>query len=353
MEIKATRKHQPLRVGPINRILLAMIKIAVIGLGPIGLACAKAVQRDQSLRLTGLIDIDPAKLGKRLVELDPDAEADDVGIVLDIDDMQEKPDVAILCTTSYFDRLAPTLRQCMRLGIDVSSSCEEMAWPWLKHPHLSDVINGEAQKAGVTLVGTGVNPGFVMDLLPVVLSSMVSGVKKVNVTRVVDALTRRLPLQRKIGSTMTPEHFKKLADDNKIGHMGIGESVVMLAQGLGRHPMQSDIKITLDPVIAEREIECTVGTVLPGQVCGMHNTGSYIGGGIEIQLDLTMALASPNPRDEIEIVGDRTILTLIPGSTPGDTATVAALVNVARKLPAAAPGLKTMLDLGACGCCAV
>ncbi len=327
-----------------------MIKIAVIGMGPIGIAAAKMLQRDQGFALTGLVDIDSAKRGKRLIELDPQADADDVAVVSDIDDLKDKPDVAILSTASYFDRIAPTLRQLMRHGIHVSSSCEEMAWPWFRHPHLSDVINEEAKKAGITIVGTGVNPGFVMDLLPVVLSSMLSRVQSVKATRVVDALTRRLPLQRKIGSTMTVEKFKQLAKENKIGHMGIGESVVMLAQGLGRHPMNSDIKITLTPVIAQRQIESAVGVVEPGQVCGMHNTGKYSGGGIEIELDLTMALAADNPRDEIEIVGDRTITTLIPGSTPGDTATVAALVNVARKLPSAPRGLKTMLDIPACGC---
>lgn len=326
-----------------------MSTIAVIGLGPIGIAAARIIQQDKGLDLVGLIDIDPSKRGKRLVELDPDAQADDVAVVSEINELPARPDVAIVCTASHFDRLAPTLRELMLNKIHVASSCEEMAWPWFRHPHLSDVINNEAIKAGVTLVGTGVNPGFVMDLLPVVLSSMVSRVTKVRATRVVDALTRRVPLQRKVGSMMTVEKFKSLADENKIGHMGIGESVVMLAQGLGRHPMQSDIRITLDPVIAEREIQCALGIVQPGQVCGMRNTGRYSGGGIEIELDLTMALAAADPRDQIEIVGERTITTLIPGSTPGDTATVAALVNVARRLPAAPRGLKTMLDLPPCG----
>jgi 2,4-diaminopentanoate dehydrogenase len=329
-----------------------MLKIAIIGLGPIGLACARAAQRDQGMQLAGLVDIDPAKRGKRLVELDAFADADDVAVVSDVDELPEAGvDVAILSTTSYFDRLAPTLRQLMRKKIHVASSCEEMAWPWLRHPHLGDVINGEAQKAGVTLVGTGVNPGFVMDLLPVALSSMMVRVERVRVTRVVDALARRVPLQRKVGSTMSVEQFNKLADDGRIGHMGIGESVTMLAQGLGRHPMKSDIRTTLSPVVADRAIECALGTVQPGQVCGMHNTGHYAGGGIAIDLDLTMALAAPNPRDEIEIAGDgRTITTVVPGSTPGDTATVASLVNVARRLPHAPRGLRTMLDLPPCGC---
>jgi 4-hydroxy-tetrahydrodipicolinate reductase len=329
-----------------------MLKLAIIGLGPIGIACARAAQRDQSLQLAGLVDIDPAKAGKRLVELDPEADADDVAVVSDIDQLPEC-DVAILSTTSYFDRLAPTLRQLIRRKIHVSSSCEEMAWPWYKHPHLADVINGEALDAGVTLIGTGVNPGFVMDLLPIVMSSMLARIERVRVVRVVDALMRRLPLQRKIGSGMTVDHFKKLAREGKIGHMGLPESVVMLAQGLGRHPMHSEVRITLEPVVAERPIESALGIVEPGQVCGMHNTGTWSGEGLDVSLDLTMALAASDPRDQIDLVGEKSINVLIPGSTPGDTATVASLLNVARMLPKAPRGMKTMLDIPIAGCRAI
>jgi len=329
-----------------------MNRIVVMGLGPIGIAAAVAVQRAIDMQLVGLVDIDPRKLGKRLTELTPDAasdaSADEVAVVSDVAQLPDA-DVAILCTASYFDRVAPDLRLFLRRKMHVVSSCEQMTWPWLSHPHLSDVINAEAKSAGVALIGTGVNPGFVMDVLPVALSSMTLNVRQVRVTRVVDALLRRLPLQRKIGSTMTPAHFHDLAKQHKIGHMGLGESVVMLAQGLGRHPLRSEIQISLAPVIADREIESAMGVVLPGQVCGIRNVGRYKNHGLDVELDLTMSLGAPNPRDEITITGDRTITTIIPGSTPGDTATVAALVNVARVIIRAPAGLRTMLDLPVVG----
>jgi len=324
------------------------LRIAVVGLGPIGLEVARHVVGDPMLSLSGLVDIDPKKQGKRLEDFIEGVRDSDVTIMDDVEALSDT-DVVILCTASYFDRIAPTLRMLMRKKANVVSSCEEMAWPWLNNPHLADVINNEAIAAGVTLVGTGVNPGFVMDVLPVALSSMTLNVTKVRVVRVVDALTRRLPLQRKIGSGMTVEHFNKLAKQNQIGHMGIGESVTMLAQGLGRHPMRSEVKISLRPVIAERSIESAMGTVEPGEVCGMHNVGKWSDETLEIELDLTMALAAREPRDEITISGDRTITTIIPGSTPGDTATVASLVNVARIVHRAGPGLKTMLDLPVVG----
>ena len=323
------------------------LRVAVVGLGPIGLETAKKIAVDGEMQLSALVDLDPAKFHKSLAQL-TGGPVEGPSVLADLDDVGAI-DLAILCTGSHFDRIAPTLRQCLRKKAHVVSSCEEMAWPWLRHPHLADVLNAEAIAAGVAMVGTGVNPGFVMDLLPVILSSMTTGVKRVRVTRVVDASTRRIPLQRKIGATMTPEHFRKLATQNQIGHMGMGESVVMLAQGLGRHPMQKEVRTSLAPVLAEHDVACGLGPIEAGRVRGMYNTGHWSGGGLEIELELTMAVGEKQPRDEIEITADRDLHVVIPGSTPGDTATVAALVNVARVLPRVKPGLRTMLDLPAVG----
>jgi 4-hydroxy-tetrahydrodipicolinate reductase len=185
-----------------------------------------------------------------------------------------------------------------------------------------------------------------MDLLPLVLSSMVTKVTGVKVTRRLDASTRRLPLQAKVGATMTPEYFKELAADGKIGHMGIGESVAMLAAGLGRGNVKpSDINITLDPVIAPREMNSALGPIPQGMVCGMRNIARWAGKGLTIELDLTMAIGAQDPQDRVELSGPTPLTLIIPNSTPGDTATVAALMNCARVLPRVSPGLKTMLDL--------
>jgi 4-hydroxy-tetrahydrodipicolinate reductase len=200
------------------------------------------------------------------------------------------------------------------------------------------------------MLGTGVNPGFVMDLLPLVLSSMVTEVAGVKVIRRLDAAKRRGPLQAKVGATMTPEHFRGLADQGKIGHMGIGESVAMIAAGLGRSAKPGEVTITLDPVIAEREMESLVGRIQPGMVCGMRNTAKWSGKGLTIELDLTMAVGAEDAQDRVELSGPVPLSLTIPGSTPGDTATVASLINGLRLLPDVAPGLKTMLDLPPASC---
>lgn len=324
-----------------------MTRLAIVGLGPIGLAAARVAQETADLELAGLVDIDPGKVGNTLPNLLPGS-APSVAVVDSIEKLQNV-DVALLCTTSFFDKIVPTLRACMAKKIHVTSSCEEMSFPAYRHAELARQIDAEAKAAGVSLLGTGVNPGYVMDLLAVQISSMVWKVTGVKCLRRVDALRRRLPLQQKVGSTMTVERFNALKAEGKIGHKGLAESIALIAAGLGRHVKPGSVKEDLQPVVADKKIECGLGTIEPGRVRGMHNTGSWEGDGLKIELDLLMACAEPNPRDEIELAGPVPLKVTIPGSTPGDSATVAALINTARLLPKLAPGLKTMLDLPAAG----
>jgi 4-hydroxy-tetrahydrodipicolinate reductase len=320
-------------------------------MGPIGLNAAKAVTEDKQMKLVGLVDVDPAKLGKTLDELDGKPKGAGPIVVNSIADAAKGgAHVAIVTTTSKFDRMAPTMRDCIAHKLHVSSSCEEMSWPRYLHAKLADEIDAEAKGAGVAMVGTGVNPGFVMDLLPVVLASMVLRVTGVKVIRRLDAAKRRKPLQEKVGATMTPEHFKGLAARGEIGHMGIRESVAMIAAGLGRAVETGSVKTTLDPVIAQREMPSLMGTIKPGMVCGMRNTAKWSGQNLSIELDLTMAVGAEEPQDRIDLSGPVPLTLVIPGATPGDTATVSSLINCARMLPHVTPGLKTMLDMPPVGC---
>ncbi|MDB5320911.1 MAG: dihydrodipicolinate reductase [Phycisphaerales bacterium] len=322
-----------------------MLRVVVVGLGPIGIGAARAVLADPGMELVGLVDIDPSKVGKNVTELE--------GGPVVSKSLKEGAaggaDVAIVTTTSKLDRMAPTLREALALGLHVVSSCEEMAWPKYRHPELAGQLDAEAKRAGKALLGTGVNPGFVMDLLPVVLSSMVLTASRVRVLRQLDASTRRRPLQQKVGATMTREQFAGLKAKNEIGHQGLAESVAMIAAALGREAKGGSIEVTLDPVMAERDIPSAMGVIKPGQVCGMHNVGRWSDAALSIELDLTMAVGLNGSKDAVEIDGPVPLKLEIPGGTPGDTATVAALVNCARALPRARAGLLTMLDVGACG----
>jgi hypothetical protein len=330
---------------------LDMLKVAVIGLGPIGHGCARAVHSDPHMHVVGMCDLDPAKQGKALEQLG-DVErppGDGVRVTDDLTAAVRDADVAIVSTVSAFDDMAPMLRQLMQQGVDVVSSCEEMSWPWYRHAGLADQLHAEARDADCTLIGTGVNPGFVMDSLAVVLSSMLRRVTSVRCVRRVDAATRRQPLQRKVGATMTAEHFNDLASQGKIGHKGIAESVALIAAGLGTQVEPGAVVETLEPVIAEFRLDSALGSIEPGFVRGMRNTATWVGPDLRIELDLTMAIGVEDPCDKIKLEGPVPLVLKIPGSIPGDSATVAALLNVARILPVQKPGLLTMLDLPPAG----
>jgi 4-hydroxy-tetrahydrodipicolinate reductase len=328
-----------------------MLNVIVAGMGPIGINAARAVNDDPNMKLVGLVDIDPHKLGKTVDELDGRSKGAGPLVSRSIREAASGgAHVAIVTTTSKFDRMASTLRECIAGKLHVVSSCEEMSWPRYLHAKLADEIDAEAKRAGVAMVGTGVNPGFVMDLLPVVLSSMVVYVTGVKVTRRLDASKRRKSLQEKVGATMTSEHFRGLAEKGAIGHMGIRESVAMIAAGLGRTVEPGSVKTTLDPVIAEREMSSLLGPIRPGMVCGMRNTAKWSGQNLSIELDLTMAIGAHNPEDRVELSGPVPLSLAIPGATPGDTATVASLINCTKVIGSVPPGLKTMLDMPPVGC---
>lgn len=334
-----------------------MLRVIVVGLGPIGQACAKAVRVERDMRLVGLVDLDPAKQGKTLDTLmqtpgeqaTPDAGGPRVTNDIPLAAL-DGADVAVLCTSSQLDVVAPTLKALLDQGLAVVSSCEQMAWPWYRHAGLAGELDAYARAAGRAILGTGVNPGFVMDSLAVVLSCMVRRVRAVRCERRVEAGLRRQPLQAKIGATMTAEQFRELAAAGKIGHEGLPESVAMIAAGLGRKAEPGSVRITLDPVLAEQPTPSALGLIQPGRVAGMRNTGQWSGDGLTIDLDLTMAVGLADPKDVVTLDGPVQLKLKIPGGTPGDSATVATLLNHIHVVHEAPPGLRTMLDVPPAGC---
>lgn len=337
-----------------------MTRVVVIGLGPIGASCARAVRADRGLCLCGLVDADPAKWGAALADLSAQREgaADieapaDLRVKASLAEVLHNgrgAEVAIVCTSSGFAHVAATITQCLDHGLSVVSSCEEMAWPWYRHEALAQKVDAAARATGCAVLGTGVNPGFVMDSLAVALAGVLRCVKRVRCVRRLDAGLRRLPLQKKVGATLSVARFRELAAAGDMGHKGLAESAAMLAAGLGRKVTPGSVIESLEPVTAHRATSCELGLIEPGMVAGMHNTARWEGDGLAIELDLTMAVGVEDAADRIEFDGPVPLRMHIPGSTPGDSATVAMLVNQARQVRRAAPGLRTMLDMPPAGC---
>lgn len=338
-----------------------MQRVVIIGMGSIGFGCARAVRAESGVKLVGMVDSDPQKLGKSLAALGwrptapdekpPTDEPGAVRVAATLDDaLGDGADVAIITTSSNFAEVAPLVRAALSRGLHVISSCEQMAWPWYQHASLADQIDAEAQRVSRAVLGTGVNPGYVMDVLAVSLSSMVRRVTGVICERRVDASTRRRALQEKIGATLHPDAFEDLAQANNIGHEGLPESVALLGAGLGQHVAPGSVKVSLTPTLAEKPTESLLGLIHPGYVTGIHHKAHWQSKALSLDLDLTMAVGLENPRDVIRINGPVSLHLKIGGALPGDSATVATLLNHVRIIGKIHPGLRTMLDVPVAGC---
>ena len=236
------------------------------------------------------------------------------------------------------------LLRCCRAGVDVVSSCEELLFPELQHPQLARELDAAALEGGATILGTGVNPGFVLDFVPVIASAVAYDVERVRGLRVVDAGRRRLPLQRKVGAGMAREEFVALAAAGKLGHIGLRESVALIGRALDL--TLDEVTQTVEPVIATEQRRTPFLTVDSGRVAGLRNRGFGTSGGTAvIELDLQMYVGAPDPRDEIFLDGDPPVHLRFEGGIMGDSATAAILVNSTRQVVDAPPGLKTILDV--------
>jgi 4-hydroxy-tetrahydrodipicolinate reductase len=299
------------------------------------------------IELVGAVDRDPKLAGRDLGEaLGLDRElgvaVTDKPVILFA---QTQADVVIHCTTSSFVEAYEQLTEIVRAGLHCVTSCEEALFPYYRHKELAGKLDDLCIQRAAAVVGTGVNPGLVMDTLALLLTMACQRIEAIRVLRVVDAGTRREALQRKVGAALSEEEFKARNERRKVGHVGLAESLVFLADGLGW--AVDELKESIDPVIASKAIKTEFLTVSAGSVAGVRQFARGLRGGKEVlTLELQMYVGAPTPRDVIEIVGEPPLRLVIEGGVPGDVATPAILVNTLSRLMECRPGLHTMRTLG-------
>lgn len=322
------------------------ISLAQFGLGPIGLETLRLAAAKPWARIVGAIDIDPAKIGRDLGDLTQSPSLQGRKVYGSLRELlvHAKPDLVFHTAVSRLKDACAQIEPMARQGISVVSSCEELLFPKLREPRLAARLDAVCRRNDARVVATGVNPGFVMDLLPVCLTGVCREVRALHVQRVVNASTRRGPLQRKIGSGLPPREFRRLFRAGKAGHAGLRESAALLAHCLSWKP--ETITETGDAVIADHDIQTPHVTVRKGQTCGLHQHARVkVNGKVRLTLDLRMYLDAPDPHDAVQIEGDPALDLVLAGGVAGDQATVAALVNTAPRLLRAGAGLLLVTDL--------
>jgi hypothetical protein len=316
------------------------------GLGPIGAAIVKQVAVRPGFKIVGAIDIDPAKVGRDLGDVVGLSKR--LGTKVSADAAKAlksaKPDVVVLCTSSSIKKVLPQIETILKSKTAIVSTTEELAYPGYTHIRQARLIHAMAKKAKVAVLGTGVNPGYAMDALPIALTAVCERVDRVIVNRVQDARIRRLPFQQKIGAGLTTEQFQKKVDDGSVRHVGLTESIAMIADALGW--TLDRITDDIQPKLAAVTISSEFLAVDPGYVCGIIQDGcGFRKNKPVIKLHMEAYLGSPETYDSIEIEGSPSLSMKIAGGIHGDVATASLVVNSIPKVLDAPPGLHTMRDL--------
>ena len=322
------------------------IRVLHVGLGPIGAAVVRQVSNRKGFKIVGAVYIDPIKVGRDLGQV---AEAGRPLKVKVTDDLKKavkagKPDVAVLCTSSSMKQVVPQVAAVLKFKLPIVSTTEELAYPTKANMRYARAVHDLARKAKVAVLGTGVNPGFVMDALPITLTGVCERVDAIRVDRVQDARIRRLPFQQKIGAGLTRDQFQKKVDDGSVRHVGLAESVSMIADAMGWK--LDRVTDEIQPKIATGTVASEFLAVDAGYVCGIIQDGiGYRDGKPVITLHMEAYLGAPESYDSIEIAGVPALRSKVAGGVHGDIATASIVVNSLPKVLDASPGLHTMRDM--------
>lgn len=322
------------------------IRLLHVGLGPIGAAIVRQASRRGGLVIAGAVDLDVAMAGRDVGDVVGLRRHLGVEVSADLKAAlrTERPDVAIVSTTSSLTAALPIFETILKAKVPIVSTTEELAYPVKAHAATARRIDATARRARVAVLGTGVNPGFVMDALPIALTAVCADVTAIEVDRVQDARIRRLPFQQKIGAGLMPDEFAARVRAGTVRHVGLAESIAMIADAVGWK--LDRITEHIRPKIADDPISSGAIVVERGAASGLVQDGvGYRKGKAMVTLHMEAYLGAPDPYDEVRIAGTPPLTVRVAGGIHGDVATTSIVLNSIPKILQSPPGLRTMRDM--------
>jgi len=327
------------------------LKVAVLGTGQMGSGIVKLLLRKKGVELVGVCGRRADRAGVDVGEALGLDEKMGLALTADLSGMlsSAKPDVVIQATCSKVEQAADEIKAAVRAGANVISIAEEMSYPFYEAPGLSAEIHRLAVENKVTVTGTGINPGFVLDLLVISLTGVCFHVESITAKRVNDLSPYGPSVLQTQGVGITPEAFAKgVADGSVVGHFGFPESISMIAKALG---WQIDkIEQMREPIVSKVHRETEFVNIEPGLTAGCtHTAKGYMDGKPVIHLihpqQVHPHLENVQTGDSIEIKGEPDVRFSSGPEIPGGIGTIALAVNMIPQVIAGLPGLKTMADL--------
>jgi hypothetical protein len=326
-----------------------MVKVAVWGTGMMGQGLLGFIlDRPKDIELVGAIVTNPAKEGRTVGELlGRDC---DVAMTTDFASvLAKKPDVVCICTQSNLDEITSQVEPTVKAGCNVLCIAERLAYPWASDPAWADRFDALAKEHGVSILGTGVNPGFVLDALIVMWSSICLKVDRIEAQRINDLSPFGPTVMASQGVGTTVAQFEAgIADGTIVGHIGFQESINLIAKALGWKI--DEIVETREPIVSSVERSTPHVHVAPGDVCGCRHIGKgYAGGELKIELvhpqQIHPELEGVDTGDYIRIFGDPTVQMVNAPEIPGGKGTYASTGNYIPLMSAAPAGMLTVVDM--------
>ena len=325
------------------------VRVVSYGIGVIGQKLANHLLEKEGVEIVGAIDINPKIVGKDLGEVLGSKKLG-VKISSDVEKVlkESKPDIVAHTTMSYLRQTYDQFEGILKNGVDVVSTCEELSYPYAtkEGTEYAKKIDAVAKKGKAAILGTGVNPGFVMDTLPITLTAVCQKVDDIYIARQMDAATRRIPFQTKIGAGLTVEEFnRKIANHEITGHVGLEQSIQMIADTLGWK--LDEIRVEKpSPVVLKKDVASEAIKVPKGNNAGsVQYAYGIVGGKKLITMDFKAYIGAPEEFDAVTIKGVPPINQKISPCTHGDYATIAITANMIPHVMNASPGFWTMKDL--------
>jgi len=333
-----------LRTGAVSE-LARWLKVVLFGVGAMGSRIARFLLEREGVRIVGAVDVAPDKVGRDLGDVLGLGRKLGVSVSNETDKVlsKTKPDIVVHATSSFLRDVYAQLEEIVSHGVSVVSTCEELTYPFLSEPRLARALDALAKRKDVAVLGTGINPGFLMDTLAITLTGACQDVRRIEVSRRIDAATRRLPFQKKIGAGLTVAEFNRQVERKIItGHIGLEQSIGMIAASLG-WKLDRIASDPVEPVVAERPVGSAEIKVAAGGVAGIRQRACGVMNGLNvITLDFQAYLGAEEEYDSITIEGTPNIFQRISPCVHGDLGTVALVANSIPKVINASPGLVTM-----------
>lgn len=328
------------------------VKVIIWGLGAMGKGMAEMLLQKKGVEIVGVVARGP-KIGKSMYEfLDVDRENPLDVIMGSYEDVikQGAADVVLICTDSFVKESFDKIKYCVEKGINVISTAEEMAYPKAQEPELSKELHKLAKENGVTILGTGINPGLIMDLLVITLTGACVDVESIKAERINNLSPFGPAVMEGQGVGLKLDEFNQRVRENKLdGHVGFPESINMISDALGWE-LSQDIELSRAPIVSQVYRKAPNAEVQPGDVAGCNMKGyGYVDGQLKIEMlhpqQVEPQLEGGTTGDYITIKGTPNINMSITPEVPGGIGTIAMTVNMIPNVINARPGLKTMIDL--------